>query len=212
MTRTIVATPEEDPGEKKRPPVKRKPWAIPAVAVEQMQTCFRAADMSAKGASWPAIAKELGLESALAARKCAERGYGLAPGEDYQMARRKAATELDMLRRESWKIIDDPGPMTTVSGALILDPETREPMEDRQAKIAAINSLRAINAEYRKLYGTDAPKLTASVSASAPLEDLQAAVIRMRAEVAAAEAEAADDPAPDDDDDDGPLALPAGTG
>ena len=183
------------------------PWAIAPLAVEQVQICIRAADMSARGASYPQIASDLGLTSAAEARKCAERGYGLAPGEDYQMARRKAATELDMLRRESWKVIDDPGPMTTVSGALILNPETGDVMPDRQVKIAAINSLRAINAEYRKLYGTDAPKLTASVTAHAPLEELQAAVVRLRAEVEAAEAEILDEQPPDDC---GRPALPAG--
>lgn len=192
-----------------RNPSKRNPWAIGPLAVEQVQICIRAADMCARGTSYATIAAELGLGSPLEAKKCAERGYGLAPGEDHRMARRKAASELDLLRRETWKILEDPGYATTVSGKMIIDPATKQPVEDRQVKIAAINTLRAINSEYRKLYGTDAPRQTVNVNATAPLEELQAAVARMRQEVEEAEAEALRE-AQGGGDDDWPPALPPG--
>jgi hypothetical protein len=79
------------------------------------------------------------------------------------------------------------------------------------ARTAALNAIRGVNAEYRKLHGTDAPRQTVSVVATAPLEELQAAVEHMRAEVAEAERQAAMD-AYRGPDDDGPLALPAGAG
>lgn len=188
------------------------PWQIAPLAAEKVQVCIRAADMSARGMKYAAIAAELGLPSAIDARKCAERGYSLAPGEDYQMARRKATRELDMVRERLWGIADDPGPATTVSGKpiTVTDPDTGEQVHlpDKQVQIAALNGIRAVNAEYRKLYGTDAPKQTVSVHATAPLEDLQAAVAQMRAEVAQAEAEALREAQQGWDDDPGIRALP----
>ena len=132
------------------------------------------------------------------------------------MARRRAADELDLIRREAWKIIDNPGYATTVTGKLVLvpDPVTGEelPQPDQMARNAALNTLKGVNAEYRKLHGTDAPRQTVSVVASAPLEELQAAVEAMRAEVAEAERIAAMEAMQGPDDDgDGPLALPAGS-
>ncbi len=195
-----------------RTPSRKPPWQIAPAAVEQAQTCIRAADMSARGASYAAIAAELGLSCALEAKKCAERGYGLAPGEDLRTGRRKAARQLDMLTEEFWAVYKDPGWATTVTGKLILveDPVTHEekPLADRQVMIAALNGLRAVNAEYRKLYGTDAPKQTVTISAASSLEEINAHIAKVKAEIAAAEAG-------DDGGDDGlggVPALPAGRG
>jgi hypothetical protein len=131
------------------------------------------------------------------------------------MARRRAADELDEIRRELWKVVDNPGMATTVTGKLVLipDPDTGEekPQPDQMARTAALNAIRGVNAEYRKLHGTDAPRQTVSVVATAPLEELQAAVEHMRAEVAEAERQAAMDAFKGPDDDGGMLALPAGT-
>lgn len=197
------------------PPGKPNPYALSPLATEQAQVCIRAADMAARGARFADIAAELSLASPAEAKKCVLKGYSLAPGEDYRMGRRKAADELDLLRREYWKIIDDPGYATTVTGKLvtITDPETGEEHhpEDKQVKIAALNGLKAVNAEYRKLYGTDAPKQTVAIQASTSLDELNAHIARVKAEIAAAEAGDGYG-GPPDDDDDGPLALPAGSG
>jgi hypothetical protein len=196
-----------------RAPARKGPWQITPAAAEQAQACIKAADMAARGARYADIAAELGLASPLEAKKCVIRGYSLAPGEDYRMGRRKAADELDLLRREFWKIVDDPGWATTVTGKLIViaDPETgiEGPVPDRQAKIAALNGLRAVNAEYRKLFGTDAPRQTVAIQASTSLDELQSHIARVKAEIAAAEAGELDQ-GPDDGA--GPLALPAGSG
>jgi hypothetical protein len=210
MPRTRAASSGEN-----KPAKRATPWLVPPSAEERVRICIRAAELRARAVSYKEIAAELGLESPLAAKKCAETGYGLAPGEDLRMARRRAADELDLIRQEAWKIIDNPGYATTVTGKLVLvpDPETGidKPQPDQMARNAALNTLKGVNAEYRKLHGTDAPRQTVSVVATAPLEELQAAVEHMRAEVAEAERQAAMDAfrGPDDD---GPLALPAGTG
>ena len=163
------------------------PWNIPRAAEENARTCIRAAEMRARGASWAEIQAELGLETQKAARLCAEKGYGLAPGEDLRIARRRAAGRTGPARRELWKDIEGPGPVITVSGKIVRDPETKEPLKDRRIRIDAINALRGVSDAYRKLYGTDAPRQSVSIVASARLEDLQAAIEQMRAEVAEAE-------------------------
>ena len=200
-------------------PAKRPaatPWKIGPVGEERARICIRAAELRARSVSYRDIAAELGLDSPLAAKKCAETGYGLAPGEDLRMARRRAADELDEIRREAWQVVENPGWATTVTGKLVLIPDengTEKPQLDRQAVIAALNVLRGANSEYRKLHGTDAPRQTVSVVASAPLEELQAAVEHMRAEVAEAERQAAMDAYSPPDDDPGTMrALPPGQG
>lgn len=191
------------------------PWKIGPVGEERARLCIRAAELRARAVPYADIARELGLNSPLDAKKCAEVGYGLAPGEDLRMARRRAADELDLIRQELWKVIDNPGFATTVTGKLVLVPdETGEekPQPDQAVRTGALNALKGVNAEYRKLHGTDAPRQTVSVVATAPLEELQAAVEKMRAEVAEAERQAAMEAyPPDDDDPGGMLALPAGS-
>lgn len=188
-------------------PARKNPWALTPLATEQAQVCIRAADLAARGQNFAAIAAELGLASPLEAKKCVIKGYSIAPGEDYRMGRRKAADQLDLLTREFWKIYDNPGYATTVTGKLILvqDPATGEerPLEDTAAKIAALNGLRAVNAEYRKLYGTDAPRQTVSINAASSLDEIHQHIARVRAELA----EEQDGPG---DGDEGPLALPGG--
>lgn len=146
--------------------------------------------MRARSRSYKDIAAELGLNSPLEAKKCAEVGWGLAPGEDLRASRRRAADELDLIRRELWAIIDAKAYKVAANGTVPLDPESGQPLEDPDAKIQALRALTEVNKQYRVLMGTDAPKLSASVVASAPLEEIQAAVERMRAEVAQAEREA----------------------
>jgi hypothetical protein len=179
--------------------LKRKPYQLSVMAEEQARLCIRAADMAARGETFTSIARELSLASPAEAKKCVEKAYSIAPGEDYRMGRRKAADELDALRREFWKIVDDPGPATTVTGKLVTveDPVTGEEktLEDKQAKIAALNGLRAVNAEYRKLFGSDAPRQTVTISAASSLDEIHAHIAKVRAEIEEAE---------------GPPALPPG--
>lgn len=214
MTRTAVACPEDD-GKPPRKSSRPSPaWKMSPMSIEKAQTCIRAAELRARSMSFRDIAAELVLSSPAEAKKCAEAGYGLAPGEDLRMARRRAADELDEIRREAWKVVENPGWATTVTGKLILipDPETGEekPQLDRQATIAALNVLKGVNAEYRKLYGADAPKRSISLVTS--VEEVNAEIERVRAEIDERERQALLDDQGPDDDPDGPRALPPGRG
>ena len=215
MTRTAVACPEDDGKPPRKPPRPSPAWKISPMSIEKAQTCIRAAELRARSMSFRDIAAELVLSSPAEAKKCAEVGYGLAPGEDLRMARRRAADELDEIRREAWKVVENPGYATTVTGKLVLipDPETGEekPQLDKQAVIAALNLLKAVNAEYRKLYGTDAPKRSLSVVTS--LEEVNAEIERVRAEIEEGERQTLlDVQGAGDDDPGGPKALPPGRG
>jgi hypothetical protein len=186
----------------RKTPARKGPWQIGPLAAEQARVCIMAADRRARGATWAEIAEEFSLASPAEAKKTVERGYSLAPGEDYHSGRRKCFDELNLIRREFHRIYENPGPATTVSGKIILDEDGNQ-IPDRQVQVAALNGIRAVNTEERRLGGYDAPRQTVTVSAHAPLEDLQAMVARAREELAQAEALAGQDP--------GYPALPPGS-
>ena len=83
------------------------------------------------------------------------------------------AREFADLAARAWKIADDPPPMTTVSGQLVVDEHTGEPYPDRMAQLEALKTLLAINRARRDLakpsYGT--------------LDDLRAEVERRKKEL-----------------------------
>jgi len=156
-----------------------------------MRLCIRAAELRAKSWTYAKIADELGLDTPMAAKKCAETGYGLAPGEDLRMARRRAAEELDLIRRGLWEVVDSPGIKFAANGEIIVDPSTGKAAEDQEARTGALRALIAANKEYRTLFGTDAPKLTASMVATGSVEDIQAQIAAVKREIEESERDAA---------------------
>ena len=214
MTRTAVACPEDDGKPRRKPPGRVPAWKISPMSLERAQTCIRAAELRARSASWKDIAAELGLDSPVEARKCADVGYGLAPGEDLRMARRVSAMRLDTIMSGLWKVVDEPGWATTVTGKLVVvtDPVTGKegPIPDQQARISAYRALLDADKEYRKLYGADAPRRSVSIVAS--VEEINAEVERVKAEIAEAERQAAMEAYPDDDGPGEMRALPPGGG
>jgi hypothetical protein len=185
-----------------QPIADKTPWKLAKTAADRARLCIRAAEMRSRGQTYVKIAETLGMENAQAAKKCAEVGYGLAPGDDLRTGRRRAAEELDMMRRELWDVIEAEYYKVGANGQVALDPKTGEPLFDPDAKIAAVRALAEVNKQYRTLLGTDAPRLSASLSATGSLEDIRAEIERRRAELDQAEREHG---APDDD---GPPALP----
>lgn len=176
------------PGENEHPVADPSPWRIGPAATERVRICIRAAELRAKSVGYVKIAELLGLENGQAAKKCAEAGFGLAPGEDLRMARRVSAARLDQIMARLWETAENPGPLVNQAG--IIRDNAGQPIEDRNARIAALRGLIEADKEYRKLHGADAPRQSVSVVATAPLEEIQAAVERMRAEVAQAERDA----------------------
>ena len=75
------------------PPQDPSEYHFGPVEAEGARLCIRAAQLRAEGRPYEAIAVELGFESRVHAKKCAEVGFSLAPGEDLQTWRRLAAGE-----------------------------------------------------------------------------------------------------------------------
>lgn len=75
------------------PPKEPSEYNFGPVEADGARLCIRAAQLRAQGRPYEAIAAELGLESPVHAKKCAEVGFSLAPGEDLQTWRRLVAGE-----------------------------------------------------------------------------------------------------------------------
>jgi hypothetical protein len=77
--------------------------------LERARLCVRAATMRAAAVPYADIARELGLESAMAAKRCAEVGFEMAPAEDLRVARERAAAQLEAFRKKLFGPDDDDG-------------------------------------------------------------------------------------------------------
>lgn len=155
------------------------------VASEKARLCILAARLRTRRMKYTDIAAELGFSSPQAARQAVSIGLGLTPAENFAETRRQVADGLDEKEREAWKLVENPPPMTTVSGKVVIDEETGRPYPDAQAKIQALRLLLDISKARRQLYGVDAPKQ--SVTFSGSLEDLRAEVEKKQRELAALE-------------------------
>ena len=175
------------PAEPEKPIADKTPWRLPKMQADRARLCIRAAEMRSKGQTYGKIAELLGIPDAVAAKRCAEVGYGLAPGDDLRTGRRRAAEELDMMRRKLWDIADGTYYKVAANGTVVLDPATGKPLQDPDAIINALRALAEVNKHYRTLLGTDAPKLSANLSATGSLEDIRAAIEATRAELEQAE-------------------------
>jgi hypothetical protein len=162
------------------------PARLTPVAAEKARLCILAARLRTRRMKFTDIATELGLSSPQAAKQAVSVGLGLMPAENFAETRREINEELDELSRETWKLLDNPAPMTTVSGKLVIDERTGQPYVDRMAELATRRLLLDINKRRAQANGTDAPKQ--SVTFSGTLEDLRAEVERKQRELEATEA------------------------
>lgn len=192
-----LLVPDDSP---EKPIADKTPWRLPAGQAERARLCIRAAEMRSKGKTYVMIAEALGMDSPVTAKRCAEVGYGLAPGDDLRTGRRRAAEELDMMRRKLWDIADGTFYKVSANGTVVLDPVTGAPLEDPDAIIQALRALAEVNKHYRTLLGTDAPKLSASVNATGSVEDIRAAIEATRREIEQAERDAQGIVSGDEDD------------
>jgi hypothetical protein len=139
------------------------------------------AALRARRMSFGMIARELGLSGPAAARKAVNIALRASPGVPTPEARQEALQELDALSRSAWDDVDDPGPLTTVSGKVVTDPETGLPYPDKGIRDKARRTAADINKERRKLLGLDAPRQSVSLSLGAA--DLEAWEAKLAAEV-----------------------------
>ena len=160
----------------------KTPWKLGKTSEDRARICIRAAEERTKGRKYDAIAELLGLDSPMTAKRCAEVGYGLAPGDDLRLGRRKAADEIDLLRVKAWEVYDNPGYKVSGNGVIILDPATHEPMPDQEVRNQSLRLLTDLNKHYRTLLGTDAPRT--SVIATAGVDEIRAQIEATRAELA----------------------------
>jgi len=175
---------------------------VPASVRAKVQLCIRAAELRVRHARFVEIARELGLPDAATARRAVEEGLALVPSEDVRAVRRLAADELHAVGRSAWGLVDDPGPATTVSGKVIIDPGSGEPYPDNSVRVAALGKILEVNKELRKLHGADAPKQSMSVVASMSAEEIRSVAAQVMAQARDAEREVTGFG--------GPAELPAG--
>lgn len=159
-----------------------QPWKVSDQARENVQICIRCAERRVKGATWKDIAIAEGLDSPMAAKKCIDVGLQLIPSEDVRSVRRMAAMRLDKVIETAFRIVDNPGMRTTVSGKLVLDPATGQPMPDEAIRNAALKTILDADVQYRKLFGADAPKQSVNFLAALSSDELRAIVEQKRAE------------------------------
>ncbi len=93
--------------------------------------------------------------------------------------RRDLLARLDLIRDRLWQVIDNPGPQLTVTGKMVTDPDTGKPLPDMELQLSAIRLLLEVNEHARRI-----------CAMPATLADIEAALERLRAEIAEAEREA----------------------
>ena len=97
--------------------------------------------------------------------------------------RAETLAKLDALEHGAWEDVADPGVKTSVTGQVIRDPDTGDPLPDKTARDAARNTiLRTIRARV-DLLGLAAPRKSMSLQASVELDSENEA---LHAELAAA--------------------------
>lgn len=169
------------PAEPEKPVADKAPWRLGKASEDRARLCIRAAELRTRGTRFDVIAAELGLDSAMTAKRCAEVGYGLAPGDDLRLGRRRAADEIDLIRVKAWEVYDNPGYKISGNGTIIRD-ETGKPMPDQEIRNQALRLLTDLNKHYRTLLGTDAPRT--SLVATAGVDEIRAQIEATRAELA----------------------------
>ena len=107
--------------------------------------------------------------------------------------RRQQVEELRLVRQRMWKVLDNPPPAISRTGKIVVD-EQGEPVEDAAAVLGAAAMIVKANERTSKLRGTEAPRRSVTMTGSASVAEIRAAMatwdpasIRAALEEAAAE-------------------------
>jgi hypothetical protein len=153
---------------------------IPEASMDKIRVCIRAARLRAQHRTYRQIAVELGLPSPREAYDAVQTGLSAHPAEDVRSGRRLAEMRFDHLGGEALAVIRDPGPAFS-QGKVMVNEATGEPYPDNGVRVAAMELLRKLQADWRKFNGLDAPKR--SVHLTGDISDLQARAAELRAEL-----------------------------
>ena len=170
-----------------------------------VQLCIRALEMRSRHVPFVKIADTLGLANARAAQEAVKIGLHVTPAEDVRDVRRMCADELHEMAAAALADEENPGPLTSATGKIIIDETTGEPYQDVQARIAARRQRIDINKEIRKIYGADAPKQSVNWHQVLSSDEILALAAQMTTEAISAEREAIDGAIP------GQIEGPGGT-
>lgn len=172
-----VSEPEDaEPGQEIEPAAKKKltPGEIRARDAQIIA-------MDARGVPDRVIAKKFGM-AVSSVHKAIHRTWALVVEEDVGTSRRKAAYQLRDILEEHWKLYKKEAWKTSPSGKQLYSPVTGKPLVDVVAKATILRQLLEVNAEYRKLYGSDAPRKKLTVTATAPDPEIMRELEELRRE------------------------------
>ncbi len=164
-------------------------------SLETVERDRRAAELAAQGWTYPAIAAELGYANRSVAYRAAQRCMYETAVEDgtTEELRRQQVEELRLVRQRMWKVLDNPPPAISRTGKIVVD-EQGEPVEDAAAVLGAAAMIVKANERTSKLRGTEAPRRSVTMTGSASVAEIRAAMatwdpasIRAALEEAAAE-------------------------
>lgn len=130
------------------------------------------------GMTYRAIADDLGLCDASAARKCVERALLATVAEPSEELRRLEMMKLDQLSVAAWEILEDNHVRVSAGRVMFLDDV---PLQDTRPVLQAIDRLLKISERRSRLLGLDAPIRIGAIS----MDAVDAEILRLDAEIAA---------------------------
>ena len=109
------------------------------------------------GLSYDQVARAAGYASVSGAYKAVQRAIAENAAENGDEARQIEAARLDDLTRTLMRVLTTKHYIVATNGAVVRDPETREPLADDGPVIQAVAGLTRISERRAKLLGLDAP-------------------------------------------------------
>jgi hypothetical protein len=133
--------------------------------VENAERDARAAELAAQGRSYDAIATELGYADKAAAWRGARKALAeIAASHGLDELYRKQVEENRELRQRIWAIFNDPPPLVSRTGKVVVDEATGEQIPDVQALIGAAATILKAQERLVRLSDVDAPRKSLSMS------------------------------------------------
>lgn len=174
--------------------------------VNDLELQRRALELWSKKLTQPEIGRALGVTAWVAGR-LVQRGLERTGKTEADKRRRQDVEALDHLERMAWAGAANPGYQVALSGRVVMDPVTHQPLVDHEQRRRYMETIIHVHERRAKLIGEDAP---AQSKVEVSFEGFLAVVERMEAQADELEAAIDVDSAEVDEDDEGtPPALSA---